>query len=66
MRFAKYVIGAIVGAAGGFAYYYFIGCKTGACPITSNPVISSIWGGVIGALLVDSVGGFFKKKTTTQ
>jgi hypothetical protein len=38
----------LLGAAGGFAYYYFIGCTSGACPITSNPWISTAYGGVIG------------------
>ncbi len=41
----------LAGAAGGFAYYYFIGCMSGACPITSNPYISTAYGAAIGALL---------------
>jgi hypothetical protein len=65
MRFIKYIIGFIVGAAGGFSYYYFIGCRSGTCPITGNPFISSIWGGVIGMLLADTIVGLFKKKSTT-
>ena len=35
----------------GFAYYYFVGCNTGNCAITSNPVNSMIYMGVIGWLL---------------
>jgi hypothetical protein len=65
MKFTKYIIGFVIGAAGGFAYYYFIGCKSGACPLTSNPYISSIWGGVIGALIADTVADLFRKKKTT-
>lgn len=65
MKFAKYIIGFVIGAAGGFAYYYFVGCKSGTCPITSNPYISSIWGGVIGALIADTVADLFRKKKTT-
>lgn len=38
----------LLGAAGGFAYYYFIGCTGGACPITSNPWVSTAYGGLIG------------------
>jgi hypothetical protein len=38
------------GAIGGFAYYYFIGCTSGACPITSNPYISTSYGALIGGL----------------
>ncbi|MCP4605914.1 MAG: hypothetical protein GY847_36280 [Proteobacteria bacterium] len=47
-RSVKLVAGAIIGGALGFAYYTFIGCSTGACPITSDPVIATIWGSVIG------------------
>jgi hypothetical protein len=40
----------ILGAIGGYAYYYFIGCTSGGCPITSNPWISTTYGALIGAL----------------
>jgi hypothetical protein len=40
-----------VGAAGGFAYYYFIGCVSGSCPITSNPYISTTYGALVGGLI---------------
>lgn len=38
------------GAALGFAYYYFIGCSSGTCPITSSPWISTGYGAMIGGL----------------
>ena len=41
----------IIGALGGFSYYYFIGCYSGTCPITSNPYISTSYGAMIGLLL---------------
>jgi hypothetical protein len=39
------------GGAAGFAYYYFVGCHTGTCPITSSPYISTAYGGLIGFFL---------------
>lgn len=43
-------IGVILGGAIGFAYYYFIGCKSGTCAITSSPVISTMYGVLLGVL----------------
>ena len=40
----------LAGAAGGYAYYHFIGCVSGTCPITSNPYISTAYGALIGGL----------------
>lgn len=45
------VAAVLLGSAGGFAYYYFIGCASGACPITSNPYISTGYGALIGVIL---------------
>ncbi len=42
------LLGLLVGAAGGYAYYYFIGCNSGTCPITSNPLSSVMYGSLIG------------------
>jgi len=42
---------ALAGGAAGFAYYYFIGCASGACPITSNPYISTAYGALIGGVI---------------
>lgn len=42
----------VVGAVLGYSYYYFIGCRGGTCPITGNPVISTLYGAVIGLVFV--------------
>jgi len=47
----KRILFSLIGALGGFAYYYFIGCRSGACPISSNPWISTAYGAGIGLIL---------------
>ena len=47
----KRVLPILVGALLGFAYYYYIGCVSGTCPITSSPYVSTIYGGLLGELL---------------
>jgi len=44
-------IGVLIGASLGFAYYYFVGCNSGTCPITSNPYITTAYGAAFGAVL---------------
>jgi hypothetical protein len=51
------IAGAILGALGGFLYWKFIGCNSGTCRITSNPLNSTIYFAVMGALLP----GLFKR-----
>ncbi len=51
MKWKRFVLPVLLGAAGGYAYYYFVGCVTGTCAITSNPYISTVYGAVVGALV---------------
>jgi hypothetical protein len=44
------VAAILLGAISGYAYYHYIGCASGTCPITSNPWISTAYGAVVGAL----------------
>ena len=39
------------GALAGLAYYRFIGCASGSCPITSSPVGSMLYMALIGWLI---------------
>ena len=58
VKHALKISGILIGAVGGYLYYYFIGCNSGTCPITSNPYISIVYGAVMGYLIFD----MFKKK----
>jgi LytS/YehU family sensor histidine kinase len=44
-------IGVVVGLVAGYAYYHFVGCASGTCAITSKPLNSSLYGGLMGGLL---------------
>lgn len=48
---ARGVIGAVAGAALGYAMYRFVGCRTGACPLTGNPWVATIMWALMGALV---------------
>lgn len=47
------IAGVTVGVLGGYLYYYYVGCVSGTCPITSNPYRMMIYGAVMGYLLFD-------------
>jgi hypothetical protein len=48
-----YVVG---GGALGFAYHKLVGCSSGACPITANPYISTLYGALIGLVAGGGLG----------
>lgn len=50
----RLVLGVVIGGGLGFAFYKLVGCSSGACPLTSNPIISTIYGLIVGALLASS------------
>lgn len=51
------IIGAVIGAVSGYLYWKFVGCSTGTCAITSKPINSTLYGGIMGALFLS----LFKK-----
>ena len=53
-KFWKPLLSVLVGGVLGFLYYYFVGCTSGACTITSDPYNSIIMGGVLGLLITNS------------
>ena len=52
------IIGVILGAVGGYLYYYYVGCVSGTCPITSKPLNSTLYGAMMGGLILS----IFKKE----
>jgi len=48
LHLALFVAG---GGAAGYAYYRFVGCSSGVCPITSNPIISTLYGAFMGFMM---------------
>ncbi len=51
----RILIGAVVGAGLGFGWYKLVGCSTGACPLTSNPYVSTLYGMVLGVMVASSI-----------
>ena len=47
----KSLVGLLAGAAVGFALYRFVGCKTGACPLTASPWTAMLVWGAVGAIV---------------
>jgi hypothetical protein len=52
--FWKPFLGIILGGLGGFLFFYFVGCKSGSCAITSNPVSSVLMGSFLGFFTTSS------------
>tara|TARA_R110001592_G_scaffold99005_5_gene282233 strand:- start:6247 stop:6459 length:213 start_codon:yes stop_codon:yes gene_type:complete len=51
-----------VGAIVGYGYWYFVGCASGTCAITSVWYRTSIYGAIMGWLLGDLIDEKLKKK----
>lgn len=56
------LVSGSIGALLGYAYYYFIGCNSGGCPLTSNWYVTTFYGLVAGIV----VGFPSKKKDNEQ
>ena len=51
MRIIRIAIGVAIGGTAGFLYYWFIGCASGTCPVTSNPYMTVAWGMLLGGTI---------------
>lgn len=53
-KFWQPALGVVVGGILGYLYYYYIGCTSGVCAITSSPYSSVLMGGLFGLLITNS------------
>jgi hypothetical protein len=51
-EYALVIIGVILGATGGYLFYHFVGCASVSCAITSKPINSTVYGAIMGGLLL--------------
>lgn len=59
----KNFILAILGAIAGYLYWYYVGCESGSCAITSVWYRTAIYGALMGWLLSDVS---FKKEINNE
>ncbi|NWF50637.1 MAG: hypothetical protein HXY49_08855 [Ignavibacteriaceae bacterium] len=52
-KWIRFFLPVILGGTGGYLYYHFIGCNSNSCAITSNPLLSTIYGIIIGAVFTN-------------
>ncbi|MCK9641276.1 MAG: DUF6132 family protein [Prolixibacteraceae bacterium] len=52
--FWKPLVAIAIGGTLGFLNYYYVGCTSGSCGITSNPYLSIAFGGFMGLFVVNS------------
>ena len=51
IKWIKLIIGLLIGAVGGYLYYYYVGCASGTCAIQSDPYKMTAYGMMMGAIL---------------
>lgn len=62
----KFILGLVIGGLLGYAYYYFIGCRGGSCPIWADPWRSTLIGLALGGILMFDTSKKKKDTTTPQ
>jgi hypothetical protein len=53
LKYKLTLLGILAGAIGGYLYYYNVGCVSGTCAITSKPLNSTLYGALMGGLLLN-------------
>ena len=49
-KYVRLILGGLGGGLLGAGYYLLVGCRTGACPITAHPGVTTLWGAALGML----------------
>lgn len=65
-KYTIVIIGVALGAAAGYAYYFYVGCESGSCAITSKPLNSTLYGALMGGLLFHSFRNDKKELTKNK
>lgn len=60
------IVGIAAGSLGGYIYYYYVGCVSGTCPITSNPYRMTLYGALLGYLLFSMFSDVKVQKKTVE
>jgi len=47
----RIIIGVLIGGSIGFLVGHFGKCASGTCPLTGNPIVSTIIGALLGAFI---------------
>jgi hypothetical protein len=64
-KYAIAALGLLVGAAGGYAYYHFIGCANG-CPLKSNAPFMTAYGALLGLFGLQTIQEIARRLTTAR
>lgn len=59
-RFRFALLGVTLGLGAGYLYYLEIGCEEG-CTITGSPLNATLYGGLMGGLLLSMIDDYLKK-----
>ena len=62
LKYLLHFILILLGSAAGFAYWYFVGCKTGTCPLKALWYYNVAIGGFGGYVLADFILDIKKKR----
>jgi hypothetical protein len=54
-------LGVLTGGIVGYLYYRQVGCRSGNCAITSDPLNMTFYGMVMGGLLMNIISDFLLK-----